>query len=77
MCLLQLQAHCIADLNGKVDAILDGGKCEVGLESTVILMVGDTPRLLRPGFVTPEEITEKIGEIIVDNAILNPLKSEI
>ena len=66
--------HCVADLSGRVDAIVDGGKCEVGLESTVILMVGEKPRLLRPGFVTPEEIAEKIGEIIVDNAILNPLK---
>lgn len=68
--------HCITDLNGRVDAIVDGGKCKVGLESTVILMVGETPRLLRPGFVTPEEITEKIGEIIVDDAILNPLKKD-
>jgi len=67
--------HCIADLSGRVDAILDGGKCEVGLESTVILMVGDTPRLLRPGFVTPEEIEQKIGEIIIDKAILKPLEN--
>ena len=66
--------HCISDLSSRVDAIVDGGKCQVGLESTVILMVGETPRLLRPGFVTPEEITAEIGEIIVDNAILNPLK---
>ncbi len=66
--------HCIADLSGRVDAIVDGGKCEVGLESTVILMVGDTPRLLRPGFVTPEQIEQKIGEIIIDKAILNPLE---
>ena len=66
--------HCISDLSGRVDAIVDGGKCQVGLESTVILLVGDTPRLLRPGFVTPKEIQEKIGEIIIDKAILNPLK---
>lgn len=66
--------HCISDLNGRVDVIVDGGECEVGLESTVILMVGETPRLLRPGFVTAEQIRKKIGDIVVDKAILNPVK---
>ncbi|MEE1002744.1 MAG: L-threonylcarbamoyladenylate synthase [Acutalibacteraceae bacterium] len=66
--------HCICDLSGRVDAIVDGGTSEVGLESTVILMVGETPRLLRPGFVTPEQIEKEIGEIIIDKAILNPLE---
>lgn len=66
--------HCFSDLNGRVDAIVDGGECEVGLESTVILMVGDVPRLLRPGFVTAEQIQAEIGDIIIDKAILNPLK---
>ncbi len=65
--------HCISDLSGRVEAIVDGGACKVGLESTVILMVGDKPRLLRPGFVTPEQIQAEIGEIIIDKAILNPL----
>lgn len=65
--------HCFADLKGRVDGVVDGGECEVGLESTVILMVGDKPRLLRPGFVTAEQICEKIGEIIIDDAILNPI----
>jgi L-threonylcarbamoyladenylate synthase len=65
--------HCIADLTGRVDAILDGGASEVGLESTVILMTTNPPRLLRPGFVTAEQIEEVIGDITIDNAILNPL----
>lgn len=68
--------HCISDLSGRVNAIVDGGNCEVGLESTVILMVGETPRLLRPGFVTPEQIEAQIGEIIIDKAILNPLEKD-
>lgn len=66
-------AHCYDDLKDRVDAVIDGGECEVGLESTVILMVGDTPRLLRPGFVTAEQIEAQIGKIIIDSAILNPL----
>ncbi len=68
--------HCRQDLDGRVDAIVFGEKCEVGLESTVILMVGDKPRLLRPGFVTVEQIEETIGEIIVDKAILNPIEHD-
>ena len=68
--------HCKQDLDGRVDAIVFGENCEVGLESTVILMVGEKPRLLRPGFVTLEEIEKEIGEIIVDKAILNPLEKD-
>ena len=68
--------HCISDLNGRVQAIVDGGTSEVGLESTVILMVGEKPRHLRPGFVTPQQIESEIGEIIIDKAILNPLEKD-
>lgn len=67
--------HCISDLSGRVDAIVDGGVAQVGLESTVILMDGEKPRLLRPGFVTPEQIESEIGEIIIDKAILKPLEN--
>ncbi len=47
-----LAAHVIDDLLGKVDMIIDGGASEVGLESTIISLAGDTPTLLRPGAVT-------------------------
>lgn len=67
-------AHCIADLDGRVDAVLDGGECSVGLESTVLLCTTDPPRLLRPGFVTVEQIESVIGKIEVDDAVLHPLK---
>lgn len=69
--------HCIVDLSGKVEAILDGGKCNVGLESTVLLCTSNPPRLLRPGFVTPAEIESVIGKIDVDDAVLNPLKEGV
>ncbi|MBQ2676059.1 MAG: threonylcarbamoyl-AMP synthase [Clostridia bacterium] len=69
--------HCIDDLTGRVDAIVDGGSCDVGLESTVILMCNPTPRLLRPGFITKEQIESVIGKIDVDDAILNPLKDGV
>lgn len=66
--------HVIADMNGRVDAILDGGECEVGLESTVISLVGEKPRLLRPGGVTVEEMERVIGEIEIDPAVTDKMK---
>ena len=45
-------AHVQEDLNGRVDALLDGGDCAVGVESTVITLAEGTPRVLRPGGVT-------------------------
>ena len=65
--------HVLKDLNGKIDAVLDGGECSVGLESTVISLVEETPRLLRPGAVTPDDIRETIGDIIIDNSVYSKL----
>ena len=47
-----LAAHVIEDLDGKVDVIIDGGECEVGLESTIIALHGEDGVLLRPGAIT-------------------------
>ncbi|MGN0551312.1 MAG: L-threonylcarbamoyladenylate synthase [Acutalibacteraceae bacterium] len=66
--------HVYKDLNGKIDAILDGGSCSVGLESTVITFAGEKPRLLRPGGVTLEQMQGVIGEIDVDKAVLSKLE---
>jgi L-threonylcarbamoyladenylate synthase len=51
--------HVLDDLNGKISAILDGGKCEVGLESTIIDLTETKPKILRPGGLSLLEI-EKI-----------------
>ncbi len=67
--------HVMSDLNGRIDAVLDGGECKVGLESTVITLVTEPPGLLRPGGVTAEEIEEVIGKIEIDDAVLHQLKS--
>ncbi len=53
-------AHVLADLGDAVDAVLDGGPCEVGVESTIVDMTGPTPRLLREGGV-PVETVEAIA----------------
>jgi L-threonylcarbamoyladenylate synthase len=62
--------HVINDLSGKIDMILDGGKVGIGLESTIIDMTLDTPVILRPGYITREMLSEVIGDVEVDKAIL-------
>ena len=56
-------AHALIELDGTVPMILDGGSCQVGLESTIIGFDGDDPVLLRKGAVTREEIQRVIGPI--------------
>ena len=67
-------AHVLADMDGRIPMILDGGPCAVGLESTVIDMTGDVPRILRPGGVTPEMIEAVCGAARVDEAVMRPLR---
>ena len=66
--------HVLNDMNGKIDAVLDGGECEVGVESTVITLAGDVPRVLRPGGVTVEMLREVLGTVEVDDAVLHQLR---
>lgn len=64
--------HVIEDMLGKVDMIIDGGECDVGLESTIVL-VKDTVTLLRPGGITLEMLEEAVGEVKVDKAVKGKL----
>ena len=66
--------HVLEDMEGRVPLILDGGPCEVGLESTVIDVTCDEPRVLRPGGVTPRMIEAAAGSARVDDAVMRPLK---
>lgn len=66
--------HVMNDLDGKIDAVIDGGECTVGVESTVITLVTNPPRLLRPGGITPEMLEGVLGEIEIDNAVYNKLE---
>lgn len=63
--------HVIEDLSGKIECIIDGGDCEVGLESTVLDMSTDQPTILRPGGVTIEELKKVIPNVIYDAALEN------
>lgn len=66
-------AHVIADLFGKIDAIVDAGTCNVGVESTVISLCTDNPKILRPGAVTPEQLRNVLGDVEIDAAVLSKL----
>ena len=65
----------IEELKDKVDFIIDGGNCEVGLESTVVRVINDIPHILRPGKITPEQIKQVIGNVVIDNHVLSQLDS--
>ena len=60
--------------DGPLAAIVDGGACRVGLESTIVDLTGETPCLLRPGGITPEQLEEVLGKITVDKAVLGLLQ---
>lgn len=63
-----------ADMEGRLPLILDGGDCQVGVESTVVSMLEDTPVLLRPGYVTKEQMEAVLGkEVRLSHAILEKL----
>lgn len=66
-------AHVFRDMNGKIDAVLDGGPCGVGVESTIVTLVSDPPRLLRPGGITLRQLQDVLGRVDVDSAVMNPL----
>ncbi len=66
--------HMMRDMNGKISAVIDGGDCTVGVESTVISFENEnTVRILRPGGVTQEQLLEEAENVIIDPAILHEL----
>ena len=69
--------HVICDLSGRIDAVIESGDCAVGVESTVVTLVTDPPRLLRPGAVTAEQLSEFLPDLVIDKAVLaEPEKGE-
>lgn len=62
--------HVVRDMDGRIDAILRSWDCEVGIESTVLDLTEEVPIILRPGIVTPEEISHVLGVTVeIDRAI--------
>ena len=61
--------HMAEDMDGKIDGIVDGGPCAVGVESTIIDLTVTPPRLLRPGGLPLEALEEVLGTVAVDKAV--------
>ena len=61
--------HVLHDHNGRIPLIVDGGACRVGVESTIVDLTEERPRLLRPGGITPEQLLAVLGDLVVDKAV--------
>jgi len=68
--------HVVEDLVGRIDAIILGDDCKVGVESTVLDMSGDVPTILRPGGVTREQLETVLGVVMIDPALEEGLHIE-
>lgn len=66
-------ADVAADMDGKIEGIVDGGPCAVGVESTIVDLTVSPPRLLRPGGLPLEDLRRVLGEVEVDRAVTAPL----
>lgn len=66
-----MAAHVIEQLGDRIDAVLDGGPCEVGIEST-ILELTNTPRILRLGGLSLESIQDSMGKVMIEISSSNP-----
>ena len=62
--------HVIDDLDGRIDAIIEGGDCQVGIESTVVDMTGSVPAVLRPGIRTQEQLSSALGKTVELDPVL-------
>lgn len=69
--------HVLHDLDGKINAVVDGGECDVGIESTVITLATNPPRLLRPGGITVEQLEGVLGHVEVDPAVISELEDGV
>ena len=70
-------AHVVDDMNGRIDMILDGGECEIGVESTIVKIDGEDLTLLRPGAVTPEMLAPFCAHIHFDPSLDRPLTGDM
>jgi len=56
-------AHVLGDLDGRIEMILDGGTTNIGIESTVLDVTTDPPLILRPGWITREQLADSVGQV--------------
>ena len=63
--------YVIEDMTGRIDMILDGDGIDIGLESTIVDLTSEVPMILRPGYITREMLEKVLGEVAVDQTILD------
>ena len=68
--------HVRHDHDGRIDCIVDGGPCRVGVESTIIDLTEEKPRLLRPGGIGPEQLHAVIGDFLIDKAVTDSVAND-
>ncbi len=66
----------LEDMDGKIHAIMNGGPCRVGVESTIVDLTLSPPRLLRPGGVTLEDLESVLGKVAVDEAVVRIMSTD-
>lgn len=66
-----LAKYVMEDMDGRIDMVLDGGSLGIGLESTIVDLTGETPEILRPGYITKEMLEEVLGKVDTDVTILS------
>ncbi len=69
--------HVAEDMTGRIEMIIDGGQVDIGIESTIIDMSGETPMILRPGYITKEMLEKEIGSVLVDKVVLAKSSEEL
>lgn len=68
--------HVFNDMNGRIPLIIDGKNSSVGVESTVISFENNGIRILRPGFISAEDLTEITPNVVIDDGVINQLKKD-
>ncbi len=66
--------HVYTDLQGRIECIIDGGPVEIGVESTIVDLSGDAPLILRPGFITKEDLAKVLDSVEYDEAVVSKVQ---
>lgn len=65
-----------AELEDRIDVIIDGGKCKIGIESTVVKVIDGVPTILRPGFITEDDIYNVIGKVKLSDNLFKKVNED-
>lgn len=66
--------HVAEDMVGRIEYIVDGGAVGIGIESTIVDVTGETPTILRPGFITKNMLEQIVGQVVMDPALEKPME---